>query len=547
MANILEIIRSSDKELFIGLAGPGTGKTYQFETIVKSDKFKDKKILILSFVKRLVDDLSKKFKDYDNVKTRTLHAFAMEKFVDQFKQKVDLDKDLGCIISEDYLFINGKDIKCDTKFHENDLSEDELDFYNNRKDFYKHKNELHSFNSIIYDINLFFTENKSKIPEYDLILVDEFQDFNKLEWRLIELLNEGTKVILVGDDDQSLYRDRKFRSAKPDLIRFLFNRKDTQAFTINDCYRCTNIIVAAVNSLIKSAKSKNYLRNNKPKEFKYPTQRTDNKNEISKKYDRIDFLPSIHGDQLIYHLKQRIINDTNGKKDERILVIVPFYLEQKICDGLMKRGFNVVEYALFSDEKQGKTKHYDIIDVFNILTKRKSDNLALRKVLPLYLIDKEIRILIVKSDKNKKKIWNCLRENIKKKIENDIEIFKKVRCGRDQLNNEEINRFNELFNLKNILSKMIKRFSSIKRDVMEIEVTTVMKSKGLSADFVYYIGVDDRDILDRKTNKITDQKLCEFLVGITRAEKKLTLISLRDEEPKILDFIDKCCINKIKV
>lgn len=545
MADILELIKNSDKKLFVGLAGPGTGKTYAFKTIVESDEFSGKKILILSFINKLIDDLSEDLKDYNNVKVMTLHAFARRQFVEQFKD-VDLDKDLDNIISEDCLFIKGDNIEYDTKFYGNNLAADELEFYKNRKDFYKHdEKELHSFNSIIYNINLFFTKNESKIPEYDLILVDEFQDFNKLEWRLIELLNKKSKVVLVGDDDQSLYHN--FRAAKPDLIRTLFDREDTQEFTLDDCYRCPKIIVTAVNSLMANAKSRNYLKDNKTKEFKYPTQRMDDKNEVSEKYSQIDFLSSISGDQLLYHLGQRIINDTNGKKDERVLVIVPSYLKQKIYDGLIKKEFNVVEYALFSDEKQGKTKHCDIVEAFSVLVKRKTDNLALRNTLALYLNDDEMKVLITKSNENKKKIWDCLERDIKTKIEDDIEIFKKARRGRDYLDNEELCRFGELFNLRNIISRTIKGFGPIKRGAIEVEITTVMSSKGLSADFVYYVGIDNRDIRDQKVNKITDQKLCEFLVGITRAKKKLTLISLEDKTPEILDFIDKCCINKIEL
>ncbi len=545
MADILEIIKKSDKRLFVGLAGPGTGKTHTFKTIIESEEFKGKKILILSFTRKLVNDLDEHFRGYSNIEVATLHAFARRQFVKQFKVDLDLDKDLDSIVSEDYLLIKGDDIKYDIKFYENDISDKELSFYKDRKDFYSNKNRLYSFNSIIHVVNLLFAEKESIIPKYDLILVDEFQDFNKLEWRLIELLNKMTRVVLVGDDDQSLYHD--FRSAKPDLIRDLFDHKDSQKFTLDDCYRCTNIIVVAINSLIANARAKDYLKDNKVKKLEYPTKRKDNKNEVSKKYNQIDFLPSIPGDILIYYLEQRITKDIEDNKDEKVLVIVPSYLKRQIYDGLTKKGLNIVEYELFSDEKKKNMKHRDIINIFNTLAKRKTDNLVLRKILSFYLTDQEVKSIIIKSYKGGKKIWNCLEANTKGKIENDIEIFKKVKSGKDLLINNELTRLSELFNLKRLLSKMIKGFSSIRKSATEIEMTTIMSSKGLSADFVYYVGIDDREMLDLKTKKITDQKICEFLVGISRTEKKLTLISLHDENPKILDFIDKDCINKIKI
>ena len=91
---------------------------------------------------------------------------------------------------------------------------------------------------------------------------------------------------------------------------------------------------------------------------------------------------------------------------------------------------------------------------------------------------------------------------------------------------------------------MVKGFSPVIMNAIEIEMTTVMSSKGLSADFVYYVGIDDRNILNKETKDFTDQKIREFLVGITRAKEKLTLISLKDENPKILEFIDEKYINK---
>jgi len=546
MPDILEMIKNSGKCLFVGLAGPGTGKTHAFKVIIKSDEFKDKKILILSFINKLIDDLTEDFKDFNNVEVKTLHKFARQKFIEQFKRNVDLDKGLDDYISEDFVFINGSDIKYDKKFYENKLTEDELKFYENRKNFYRRKDDLHSFNSIIHTINSAFEKDELAIPEYDLVLIDEFQDFNRLEWRLIELLNKKTKVILVGDDDQSLYYD--FRSAKPKLIRDLFDRDDTCEFTLDDCYRCTNVIVDTVNSFIANVKKNGYLKSNKIKKFNYPTQRTDDKNEVSKKYNQIDFLPSVPGDRLIYQLKQRImsdISDIEEEKEKRILVIVPSYLKQKIYDGLIKEEFNIVEYELFSDQKRGKVKHSDIIDVFNVLIKRKTDNLALRKILFLYLTGDETKDLIIQSNKEEKKLWNCLDEDIKKEIGDDIDIFKKVKRGQDELSTEDLSRLNIIFNLKKILSKTIKGFGLIKRGAIEIEVVTVMGSKGLAADFVYYVGIDNRSMLDQKVNKITDQKICEFLVGITRAKKKLTLFSLEDKSPKILDFIDKKYINRI--
>src|SRR4029077_3224432 len=51
------------------------------------------------------------------------------------------------------------------------------------------------------------------------VLVDEYQDLNLAQERLVELLASGRDPFVVGDDDQSIYR---FRGAsRPSLERFV--------------------------------------------------------------------------------------------------------------------------------------------------------------------------------------------------------------------------------------------------------------------------------------------------------------------------------------
>jgi superfamily I DNA/RNA helicase len=468
-----------------------------------------------------------------------LHAFAKQKLGD-----VDLNEDLDLIISEDFSFVYGSDIEYDKKFYENDLTEGEEKFYIERKNFYKHEKELYSFNSIIYAVNCFFNKSENNIPsKYDLILIDEFQDFNKAEFELIKLLNKKSKVVVVGDDDQSLYGG--FRNAKPKQIRELYKDESTEEFSLDHCYRCTEVIVDATNSLIANAKSKGFLADRlEDKKFLYPRDRKDNKNEVSKKYEKIDFIPAMQGNKLIYELEKRIKKDIEREGKKRILILVPSYFKQTIYTGLIGKGFNVVEFELFSDEQCNKIKHKKLTSTFKVLAERKTDNLGLRSILSLYLNKSKLKSLVLKSRDENKKIWNCLDDTIKKKIEYDIQIFKKVKKGKDKLSPKELKRFSELFTLKNILSKMIDGFDPVAKNAIEIEMTTVMSSKGLSADFVYFIGIDDQNILNKETQNFTDQKVCEFLVAITRAKEKLTLISLKDKKPKILEFIDQKYINE---
>lgn len=533
MSDILEILRKSQKKLFVGMAGPGTGKSHAFKIIIESPDYQDKRILILSFINKLVDDLSNDFQKYKNVEVSTLHSFAKRNTGD-----IDLEPGLDKVISEDFYLMNGSLVNYEIKFHEDSLSPEEWNFYLRRKEFYKYNKELFSFNSVIFGLNEIFSKNESTIPQYDLILIDEFQDFNQLEYNLIKLLNKKSPVVLVGDDNQSLYY---FKKAIPKLIRSLYVSNDSESFTLDYCYRCTEVIVEAVNDLIKNAKKNGFLDDNLEKKYLYPKDDAGHghKHEISARYPKIDFISAVTGQLLIYKLAENIKQYfTPGK---RVLVLVPSFLKETIYDGLMASGFSVVDFEIFADEECNNIKHKTLTDAFRTLETRK-DNLALRKVLSLYLDKSQIEVLL----KKEAKIWNDIAIDTRKKIEDDIRIFKKVRQGTIHLIDKELVRFSKIYSLKNLLSKSIKGFSSASKDSIIVEMTTVMSSKGLSADLVYYIGIDDQNLLDKNTNNFTNQKICEFLVGITRAKEKLVLFSQRDQNPKILNFLDPGRINIIR-
>ena len=51
----------------------------------------------------------------------------------------------------------------------------------------------------------YLEKNSKRVPKFDLVFVDEFQDFNKLEVSLINLLGKKNSILIAGDDDQALY------------------------------------------------------------------------------------------------------------------------------------------------------------------------------------------------------------------------------------------------------------------------------------------------------------------------------------------------------
>ncbi len=91
--------------------------------------------------------------------------------------------------------------------------------------------------------------------QFQYILVDEFQDTNNLQYRLIRLLvGKHQNVFIVGDEDQSIYA---FRGANIENIqRFQQDFTNVKPILLEQNYRSTNNILNAANGVIKSNKTR---------------------------------------------------------------------------------------------------------------------------------------------------------------------------------------------------------------------------------------------------------------------------------------------------
>lgn len=114
--------------------------------------------------------------------------------------------------------------------------------------------------------------------EFSHIVVDEFQDLNKAEQGVIDLVSGHAEVCIVGDDDQSIY---SFKHAHPDGIReWKYRRPQADDLSLTDCRRCPTTVVAMANALIRHNRNRSVrrdllpLRENGPGDVRiiqYPT------------------------------------------------------------------------------------------------------------------------------------------------------------------------------------------------------------------------------------------------------------------------------------
>lgn len=109
------------------------------------------------------------------------------------------------------------------------------------------------FDDMLLLIYKLFVEHPEVLEKYQekfkFILIDEYQDTNLAQYKIIKLLAEKHhKVCVVGDDSQSIY---SFRGADiSNILQFQNNYPEAKLFKLEKNYRSTENIVKAANSLI---------------------------------------------------------------------------------------------------------------------------------------------------------------------------------------------------------------------------------------------------------------------------------------------------------
>lgn len=106
------------------------------------------------------------------------------------------------------------------------------------------------------DLNLKALELLEVFPdaskEFSYIVIDEFQDTNKLQCELIAKIAPHRNVTIVGDLNQSIYQFRGAYKNNFDFIKKALDIKNEDIFKLDKSHRSTNKILAVAHKLIKN-------------------------------------------------------------------------------------------------------------------------------------------------------------------------------------------------------------------------------------------------------------------------------------------------------
>lgn len=279
------------------LAGPGSGKTlvitYRVKWLIENAGVHPSNILVITFTRAAAEEMKKRFFMFDGMENApvtfgTFHSvFFMilryayrytaaniiredvkRRYIKEMTENMELEIEdenefLSGIINE-ISYVKGEMMSL-SYYHSNNCS-DELF----AQIYEGYEKRLREENLIDFDDMLVFCYELLKEREdirtlwqnkFQHILIDEFQDINKVQYEIIRMLaGKGDHLFIVGDDDQSIYR---FRGARPEImLGFEKDYPEAKKVILNTNYRCSEEIVESAEHLI-SHNTKRFPKNMK--------------------------------------------------------------------------------------------------------------------------------------------------------------------------------------------------------------------------------------------------------------------------------------------
>ena len=230
------------------------------------------------------------------------------------------------------------------------------------------QNNAMDFDDMILNTIILFQKYPNVLEQYQerfrYIMVDEYQDTNRSQFELINLLaSKYQNLCVVGDDDQSIY---SFRGADiTNILSFEQNYPGAKVIKLEENYRSTQNILDAANSVIK-----------------HNTARTDKKlwtsiGEGKKIKEILSADQNEEGFQIAKIIQNEIEKGNRKYKDFTVLYRMNA-LSQSIESNLQRRG---IPYKVFGGMKFFERKEIKDLIAYLRLAANKSDDMALKRII----------------------------------------------------------------------------------------------------------------------------------------------------------------------
>ncbi|WP_343188210.1 UvrD-helicase domain-containing protein [Buchnera aphidicola (Ceratoglyphina bambusae)] len=396
------------------------------------------------------------------------------------------------------------------------------------------------------------------------LLVDEYQDTNVVQYKLIKLLNNSKNFTLVGDDDQSIY---SWRGANPKNF-FLLNNDypKLKIIKLEHNYRSSGRILHVANSLISNNShlfSKKLFSNFSYGSFIKIISARNELDECNRVADEIIKYNNIYNNNyndfaVLYR------NNQQSRILEKILLTrsIPYKIFSNIS------LFNILEIKFLLNYLKliiNPNNDFSFLQVVNV-PNRKIGKITLSKLIKwskrnktsLFksCLDKNIntkinnnsynnlrkfgnwftKILVFSSSKPSKVLYKIIKDInyidwLKKRIKNsekfnfcikNINLF--LKWFEDFFKKKKKKNYKIIF--QEIIENLLIDDNNLEKNNRNfINLMTLHSSKGLEFNFVFIIGLEEGIIphYSNLSNSDIDEERRLMYVGITRAKKQLTL------------------------
>ena len=396
--------------------------------------------------------------------------------------------------------------------------------------------------------------------KYKYIMIDEYQDTNNLQYKIIDLIaRKSSNLCVVGDENQSIYG---FRGANIlNILNFENNYNNAKIIKLEENYRSTSTILDAANELIKNNKSskdkKLWTQNGKGDLIKVLV--CDNaRDEVSK---IIDIIKENHQNGIPYK-DMTILYRTNMQSRVFEEGLLRYNIPHKVFGGISFYSRaeikDIIAYLSIIVNPQDELNLQRIVNV----PKRKVGEKGIEKIIAfarennLNLLDalshvKDISGLTATGKEKLSEMYDIIKElkdlsysetasYIVDTLLDKIKYIDHIKETYDDADAriENIEEFkNSILELENVvgvlrLSEYLENVSLVSAtDDLEdqkdyIKLMTIHNSKGLEFPIVFLVGFENeifpglRASFDEKEME-EERRLC--YVALTRAEKKLYL------------------------
>jgi len=520
------VLRSPSRKKLV-VAGPGTGKTTLFKQLLELAPGEPTRRIVLTFINNLRDDLEDDLAGLADVST--MHSYCLGLLHRNATLRAPLSSSFRCcpglasLVAQDWEIVEGGQAPQFVGEMRSLAEENRIRFYLDRGTYY----DAVDFDDTVYRAYKGLASGDAMPDSYDLVLIDEYQDFNALEAGFIDVLGRDNPILIAGDDDQALYS--QLREASWDHIRLLSKAGEYEVFELPFCMRCPEVIVDATRDVITRARRLHRLEGRIDKPYKHfpPVKGAD-----SAKYPKIVHVETSAQNQRANYMGRYIAKAiTEIPADEieaaslggypAVLIIVARPYRDQIAAYLEDQGYAV-------DAGRESPRRVDRETGLSILKESRDSNLGWRIILsadkPSFLSD-----AVVATKDGAMRLVDVVPGEFRKAILAEVDAFEPA---------EE--------------SPAAERDTSTVGGVLPVRVTSFEGAKGLSAQHVFIAGLHDGE-LPRDPAAIKDIEICKFVVGLTRTRKECTLIHTRNfagawkSASSFISWIDSSRIDFVRI